>query len=151
MENHHFQWVNPRTKWAIFNSKLLVYQGVISFHGQKKGTPLTWPPVCSLTPVRRCRTGGLCIARADLDEATMALEVALIQYSRRIRSNLFGLLLSLSSHYHPIIIPLSSHDHPIIIYDWIIIVMGEKNGIIFAHYEIGCNLPKSLHCNVVGY
>jgi len=26
MENHHFQWENPRTKWAIFNSKLLVYQ-----------------------------------------------------------------------------------------------------------------------------
>ena len=27
-KNHLFLWVNQRTKWAIFNSKLLVYQRV---------------------------------------------------------------------------------------------------------------------------
>ena len=30
MENHHFQWVNQLFQWAIFNSKLLVYQRVNS-------------------------------------------------------------------------------------------------------------------------
>ena len=40
------------------------------------------------------------------------------------------------SHDPPIIISLSSHDHPIIIHDWIIIVMGEKNGIMRYHEPI---------------
>ena len=31
MEDHHSQWVNQRTKWAIFNSELLVYQRVNIF------------------------------------------------------------------------------------------------------------------------
>ena len=28
MENHHFEWVNQRTKWAMFNSTVLFYQRV---------------------------------------------------------------------------------------------------------------------------
>ena len=28
MENHHFQWVNQRTKWAIFNSYVSLPEGM---------------------------------------------------------------------------------------------------------------------------
>ena len=49
----------------------------------QKKVPHELDPRCAQrTPVRRCRTGGLCIARADLDEATMALEVALRSNTR---------------------------------------------------------------------
>ena len=30
MENHHFQWVNPRTKWAIFNRNFDITRGYIN-------------------------------------------------------------------------------------------------------------------------
>ena len=38
---HHFQWVNPRTKWAIFNSFLYVYQRV--YHHLSHSIPLFMP------------------------------------------------------------------------------------------------------------
>ena len=40
-ENHHFEQVNQRTQWAIFNSKLLNYQRVDSHYFPTKSTMMS--------------------------------------------------------------------------------------------------------------